>query len=56
MNEWVVMQAEAEKAGHRLPVVDSLLAATARCHDLTLATRNIQDFPYIPVFNPWAGE
>jgi predicted nucleic acid-binding protein len=56
MNEWAALQAEAEKNGHRLPVVDSLIAATARCHGLTLATRNIQDFRHcgIPVHNPWA--
>ena len=27
----------------RLPVIDGLLAATARVHDLTLATRNVKD-------------
>lgn len=27
-----------------LPVVDGLLAATARVHELTLATRNVKDF------------
>lgn len=55
MNEWAALQAEAEKKGHRLPVVDSLIAATARCHGLALATRNIQDFCDcgIPVINPW---
>jgi len=56
MNKWAALQADAEKKGHRLPVVDSLIAATARCHGLTLATRNIHDFRHcgIPVHNPWA--
>ena len=56
MNSWATLQAEAEKAGRRLPVVDSLIAATALCHGLTLATRNIQDFQHsrIPVLNPWS--
>ncbi|MCX6970708.1 MAG: type II toxin-antitoxin system VapC family toxin [Verrucomicrobia bacterium] len=56
MNEWAALQADAEKKGHRLPVVDSLIAATARCHGLTLATRNSHDFRHcgIPVHNPWA--
>jgi len=41
-------QAIAERWGHDnvadpLPVLDSLLAATARVHDLTLVTRNIKD-------------
>jgi predicted nucleic acid-binding protein len=55
MKEWAALQADAEKKGHRLPVVDSLIAATARCHGLTLATRSIQDFCHygIPVHNPW---
>ncbi|MEA2496492.1 MAG: toxin FitB [Thermoleophilaceae bacterium] len=35
--------------------VDSLIAATARIHDLTLVTRNIGDFEAcgVPLFNPW---
>ena len=55
MNEWASLQADTEKKGRRLPVVDSLIAATARCHGLTIATRNIQDFRHcgVPVFNPW---
>ena len=56
MNEWAELQADAEKKGHRLPVVDSLIAATARCHGLTLATRKIQDFLHceIAIHNPWS--
>jgi hypothetical protein len=52
------VQADAEKSGRRLPVIDSLIAATARCHGLTIATRNIDDFRHckIPVLNPWAEE
>ncbi|MGA2409670.1 MAG: type II toxin-antitoxin system VapC family toxin [Candidatus Binataceae bacterium] len=30
-------------AGHVLPAVDSLLAATAEAHGLTLVTRNVKD-------------
>lgn len=43
-------------AGRPLPVVDSLLAATALTHDLVLVTRNTKDFAGLPVeiFNPWA--
>ncbi|MGA7830698.1 MAG: type II toxin-antitoxin system VapC family toxin [Terracidiphilus sp.] len=38
------------------PVVDTLLAATAVQHGLTLATRNIRDVDGIPVklLNPWS--
>lgn len=37
------------------PVVDTLLAATAIVHDLTLVTRNTGDFAGLPVklLNPW---
>ncbi|MBP1150882.1 MULTISPECIES: type II toxin-antitoxin system VapC family toxin [Methylocaldum] len=43
------------RAGRPLPAIDSLIAATALEHDLTLVTRNIRDFEQIPVelFNPW---
>ncbi len=31
---------------HGLKVPDAIILATARCHGLTLATRNSQDFPF----------
>ena len=37
-DEWSKLDARG-----RLPVVDGLLAATARVHDLTLVTRNVKD-------------
>jgi predicted nucleic acid-binding protein len=39
------------------PVVDTLLAATAAAHGLTLVTRNTRDVQDVPVkvFNPWVG-
>ncbi|MCR9159486.1 MAG: type II toxin-antitoxin system VapC family toxin [Nannocystaceae bacterium] len=38
-----------------LPVIDSLLAATAHVHALTLATRNVKDIARtgVPVVNPF---
>jgi len=38
-----------------LPVVDGLIAATARVHGLTVVTRNVADFRRfeVPVFDPW---
>ena len=38
------------------PVVDTLLAATAVLHDLTLVTRNLRDVQGIPVklLDPWS--
>lgn len=42
-------------AGRPLPVVDSLLAATARAHNLCLVTRNTKDFHGLDVelLDPW---
>jgi predicted nucleic acid-binding protein len=39
------------------PVIDTLLAATAAEHGLTLVTRNTRDISGLPikVHNPWAG-
>jgi len=44
-------------AGRPLPAVDSLLAATALQHDLTLVTRNTADFAgtEVRLINPWNG-
>jgi len=43
-------------ANRPLPAIDSLLAATARVHDLVLATRNVKDLHGVPVkiVNPFA--
>ena len=42
-------------AGRPLPAIDSLLAATALEHGLTLVTRNLSAFklPGIRILNPW---
>jgi len=43
------------EASRPLPAIDSLLAATALVHGLTLVTRNLADFelPGLRVVNPW---
>jgi predicted nucleic acid-binding protein len=43
------------RAGRPLPAIDSLLAATALHHGLTLVTRNVADFSDIGVelIDPW---
>jgi predicted nucleic acid-binding protein len=45
----------AAVAGHPLPVIDSLLAATALTHGLCMVTRNTIDFglPELRVIDPW---
>lgn len=45
------------QAGRPLPAIDSLLAATAMVHGLTLITRNLGDFRHadLSVLNPWAA-
>ena len=45
------------RAARPAPVVDALIAATARVHDLTLVTRNVRDFSKLRVrlVNPFAA-
>jgi predicted nucleic acid-binding protein len=53
--EWGRLQGQAARAGRTLPVIDSLIAATAIRHGLILATRNTADFEGVPMklLNPW---
>lgn len=54
MHTWGVFYAKHQKAGRRLPLMDSLLAATSLQSNLTLVTRNTADFPEeVSVVNPW---
>lgn len=55
MERWAELQIATQKAGRRLPLMDSLLAATALAHGLTLATRNTADFQAagVPLLDPW---
>ena len=41
---WAVLLAALRAAGHAMPIKDSLIAATALTHDLTVVTRNLADF------------
>jgi predicted nucleic acid-binding protein len=52
---WAERERLLEKAGQRMPVEDSYIAATARRHGLTIVTRNDRDFkrPGLKVFNPF---
>jgi hypothetical protein len=52
---WAEQEHLLTKAGKRMPVEDSYIAATARRHNLTIVTGNDQDFrrPGLKVFNPF---
>lgn len=49
---WGLLEAQANRP---LPAVDAFLAATAITHNLTLVTRNTQDFSFsrLKILNPW---
>ena len=52
---WGKLQGEAEQRGEKLPVMDSLIAATAATHGLCVVTRNTKDLErcQAKVLNPW---
>ena len=52
---WGILYAKAQKAGRKPPGFDSLNAAIALHHGLTLVTRNENDYrgTGVKVFNPW---
>ena len=52
---WAEQERLLARAGQRMPVEDSYIAATARRHGLTIVTANEQDFrrPGLRVFNPF---
>ncbi len=55
MENWSLIVANAEKKGQPIASLDSIIAATAYTHHLTLVTCNERDFYAcnIPVINPW---
>ena len=52
---WGLIMAETEAKGTPLPSIDSLIAATAIAHNLTVITRNTEDMAGtgVRVLNPW---
>lgn len=54
---WAEQQRELERAGQRMPIEDSYIAATARRYSLTIVTGNDRHFrrPGLKVFNPFAA-
>lgn len=53
---WAHLLARLKKKGHAMPIKDSLIAATALAHGLTVATRNTADFERagVNLLNPFA--
>lgn len=52
---WANLLSELRAAGHAMPIKDSLIAASALQHGLTIVTRNVKDFQYCgaPTLNPF---
>lgn len=52
---WAEQEFQLQATGQRMPVEDGYIAATARRHNLTIATGNERDFrrPGLKVFNPF---
>jgi predicted nucleic acid-binding protein len=56
LKSWGKLYAKHEAKGFNMDVMDSLIAATALVHQLTVVTRNTADFPAdVKTFNPWRG-
>lgn len=53
--EWGYICGRSEQLGKKLPVIDSLIAATGIINELTLVTRNEDDFHNLDtsLYNPW---
>ena len=52
---WGIMQARAEDAGKRMSIIDGYIAATASAYQMTVVTRNEEDFSpsHQAILNPW---
>jgi len=53
---WAKLVVDLKQKGDKLPLLDSMIAATALRHELTVATRNIRDFERagVKVLDPFA--
>jgi len=52
---WADLMVELQRKGRTMPLMDSMIAATALVHDLTIVTRNVRDFENagVDVINPF---
>jgi predicted nucleic acid-binding protein len=55
--KWAELLARLRTTGKAMPIKDSLIAATAAVHGLTVATRNRADFVNagVPIVDPFVG-
>ena len=55
LNTWAVICGRSEAEGKKLPIIDSLIAATAYENEMIIVTRNVSDFAFssVRVLNPW---
>ncbi len=57
LSDWASLCGKSEAEGKSLPVIDSLIAATASHHDMVVVTRNVSDFENcseaLEIFNPY---
>jgi predicted nucleic acid-binding protein len=51
---WGRLASRNESVGRPKGIMDTVLAATAAVHQLTVVTRNVDDFPAVKVLNPWS--
>jgi predicted nucleic acid-binding protein len=56
-DRWGILAADAKRKGMSIAAIDGLLAATALHLNLTLVSRNVNDFASTPVvlFDPWTA-
>ena len=54
---WGEIMGDGDRSGRVKAMADAQIAAVARRHGLTLATRNVGDFAgmSVPLLNPWAA-
>ena len=54
---WAELLARLKRKGQAMPVKDSLIAASAIQHQLSIVTRNVADFRHagVPLIDPFAG-